>query len=130
MLRYGPLLKELQNASCVGRYEYRPPQAGNLDLLIRRSNQIQGISERGGRGCVSRCGRGSHGMSRVRFTKQGQQNEELVPGRDDTTMQCTYYNFSESGHMSFNFPETDRFRGGSGRIPTGILEIRVDFTQP
>ena len=68
-------------------------------------------------------------MSRVRFTQQGHQNEELAPGRDDTTMKCTYYTCGKLVHMSLNCPETDRCRGGSGRITTGILQIRVDFTQ-
>ena len=124
MIRYGPFLEELQNTSYAGRYEYPNPQSGTFDPLIRRSVKIQGISGQGGRG---RGGRLCCGMSQVRFTQQGQFSVELVPGWDGATTQCTCYNCSKSGNISFNFTETGSCRGGCGISATSLLKNRIGF---
>ena len=56
-----------------------PPKQGTLDLLICRSGTIQGIRIQGGWGHGSGGRRVSRGISRVRYSKQGQKNSEFLP---------------------------------------------------
>ena len=51
-----------------------PTKQGTLDLLICRSGTIQGIGIQGGWGHGSGGRRVSCGISRVRYSKQGQKN--------------------------------------------------------
>ena len=67
-------------------------------------------------------------MLRVRFMQQGQNNSEIVLGKDGTTMKCTYYNCFKSGHIPFKFNYSDCCSSGNGSRATGILQIHVGFT--
>ena len=89
IIRYVPLLKELQNYSYVGRYEYPTSQSGTFYPLIRIYVQIQVVSGKSVWGCVGRGGRGGSDMSRVSFTQQVQHNAEVIPGKYGNTMKCT-----------------------------------------
>ena len=117
---------QLRGGDNVGSDEYPVTTTLELDILIRNDG---GICRNQKSSAYENCGggKGPQYKEGIRHTSTQQklgreENTNLVPGKDGTTLNSTCYNCHNPGHLAYNFPE-------AGRTGTCFLQIIHRLTQ-
>ena len=131
---YSFLLKQLKDWDNVGRDEYPVTTTSALDLLICTEGCIHKNKQSTYDNCGGRTDRQQKGRTGNTFSQQLQrgthgstkENATLVPGRDRTNLNSTFYKCHKTGHLTYNFSEAGSTSTYSLQVIHSCAHIKIN----